>query len=52
MIVAAFESGSVRIAKDVKEAQKPHTKLSVYELRRSESEPVSYGAMTRGTLTI
>jgi hypothetical protein len=37
MIVAAYESGSVRIAKDVKEAENLIQELSNYELRRSES---------------
>jgi len=48
LIVAAFESGSVRIADDVKEAETLIQELSNYELRRSESGHVSYGAMTGG----
>jgi hypothetical protein len=46
LMVAAFESGSVRIAEDVKGAESPIQELSTYELRRSESGHVSYGAMT------
>jgi hypothetical protein len=37
MIVAAFESGSVRTANDSKEAENLIQELSNFELRRSES---------------
>jgi hypothetical protein len=48
MIVAAFESGSVRIANDVKEAENLIQELSKYEPRRGGSGHVSYGARTGG----
>ena len=48
MIVAAFESGSVRIAKDVKEAENLIQELSNSELRRRESGHVRNGARTGG----
>ena len=49
MIVAGFESGSVRIAEDVKEGENLLLELSTYQLKRSESGHVSYGAMTGGS---
>ena len=48
MIVAAFESGSVRIAKDVKEAENLIQELSNSELRKRESGHVRNGARTGG----
>jgi hypothetical protein len=48
MIVAAFESGSLRIVEDIKEAESLVQELSTYKLRRSESGHVSYGVMTGG----
>jgi hypothetical protein len=41
MIVAAFESGSVRIANDVKEAENLIQELSNYELRRGAGADTS-----------
>jgi hypothetical protein len=49
LIVAGFESGSVRIAEDVKEAESLIQELSTYGLRRSESGHVGYGAVTGGS---
>jgi hypothetical protein len=47
--VAGFESGSVRIAEDVKEGGNLLQELSTYQLKRGESGHVSYGAMTGGS---
>jgi energy-coupling factor transporter ATP-binding protein EcfA2 len=49
LITAAFESGSLRIAEGVKEAENLISELSTYELRRSESGHTTYGAMTGGS---
>ncbi len=49
LIIAAFESGSVMIAEDIKEAESLIQELSTYQLRRSESGHVTYGAMTGGS---
>jgi hypothetical protein len=48
-VVDGFESGSVRIAEDVKEAESLLQELSTYQLKRSESGHVTYGAMTGGS---
>jgi hypothetical protein len=49
LIMAGFESGSVRIAEDVKEGESLLQELSTYQLKRSENGHVSYGAMTGGS---
>jgi hypothetical protein len=41
-----FKSGSLRMAEDVKEAESLIQELSTYQLKRSESGHVTYGAMT------
>ena len=47
--MAGFESGSVRIAEDLNEAESLLQELSTYQLKRSESGHVTYGAMTGGS---
>ena len=50
MIVAAFENGSVKLAKDVKEAEYLIRELSKYKPRRSESGHVRHCARAGGAL--